>query len=257
MKKFLINAFLIMGILLIVGCKTQQETKQPTNLPEELVDKEWLFYDEVIGEHLSLSFRSDGSYSYHCQCGEPVGDSDVYECYTYDSDTQVIQFSNNYDDSTAEIEVISYNEYHLMVKIDGELKDFVLSEMDTSANFWWEQAESYFSGYNSRRLIVDIEGDTVIYGPNEYDPEGQYKDGPFEEYKLAEDASWYDLSITRMMTVEDGQEYEESYDVSFTECTIEEAKANTENGAGTVFVWFNENMEMEKIIFYGELSIYE
>lgn len=223
----------------------------------EFADKEWLFYDEITSEHLVMNFGSDGSYSYHCQCGEPVGNSDIYENYKYNKDTGIITLSNSYDDSTDEIEVIDYNEYHLMVRVDGEVKDFVLGEMDTSASFWGIESESYLADYNSRCVVVDIQDGKMIYGPNEYDPEGLYKDGPFEEYEMGENVTFFDLTLTRFLSVEDGQEYEESCDVAFTEIAREEVQYILDSGTGSAFVWFDDALKVEKIVFYGETSVIE
>lgn len=253
MKKiFSIIVLTFLFIVVLAGCSQPDKKNEVT---ESFTDKKWVFYDEVIGEHLCLNLGSDGTYSYHCQCGEPVGDSDLFESYEYDSESGVITLFNDDDNSTDQIEVIDYNEYHLMVKIDGELKDFVLCELDNSTNFYAFEGESYLSGYNSRCVVVDIQEDKIIYGPNEYDPEGPYQDGPFEEYELAENVPVFDLSISRYMSIQEDQEYEEFYDVAFTELEQEEIQFILDSGAGSAFLWFDDELRVEKIVFYGELSV--
>ena len=242
---FIISLLLCAGFL---GCSKQEV---------EFADKEWLFYDEVTSEHLVMYFGSDGTYSYHCQCGEPVGNSDIYENYKYNKDTGIITLFNSYDDSTDEIEIIDSNEYHLMVRVDGEVKDFVLGEMDTRASFFGTESESYLADYNSRCVVVDIQDGKMIYGPNEYDPEGQYKDGPFEEYEMGENVSFFELLITRYISAEDEWEYEESCDVAFTEIDREEVQCILDSGTGTAFVWFDDELKVEKIVLYGQISVTE
>ena len=240
----------ILSVLIMSGCSETRTT-------EEFMDKEWLFYDEVTAEHLCLNLGSDGSYSYHCQCGEPVGNSDVYDQYKYDAEAGIITLFNDYDDMEAEIKVLDYNEYHLMVVIDSEIKDFVLLEHDTSSNFYSFEGESYLEGYESRCTVVDITDGKVVYGPVNYDPEGPYENGPFEEYELAEAVSVFELYIQRYNSIQGDEEYEESYDVSFTEIGQEEMRYILDSGAGAAFLWFDDELKVEKIVFWGENSVTE
>lgn len=240
----------ILSALIMTGCSETRTT-------EEFMDKEWLFYNEVTAEHLCLNLGSDGSYSYHCQCGEPVGNSDVYDQYKYDAEAGIITLFNDYDDMEAEIKVLDYNEYHLMVIIDGEIKDFVLLEHDTSSNFYSFEGESYLGGYESRCTVVDIKDGKIVYGPVNYAPEGPYENGPFEEYELADTVSFFELYIQRYNSIQGDEEYEESYDVSFTEIGREERDSILDSGAGAAFLWFNDEMKVEKIVFWGENSVTE
>ena len=74
---------------------TQTPAIEEPSASADFTDKEWLFYDEVSTEHLCLNFGNDGYYSYHCQCGEPVGDSDLYDTYEYDEETNLITLSSS------------------------------------------------------------------------------------------------------------------------------------------------------------------
>lgn len=256
-KKIYLIPFLIV-LLSLGGCSQSQQEDQKEDKAEiltEFTDKKWLFYDEVTAEHLCLYLGSDGSYSYHCQCGEPVGDSDLYDEYEYDEGTNSITLFNSYDDETDQIEVIEYNEHHLMIIIDDELKDFVLGEMDTASNFWSLEGEKYLAGYNSRCTIVDYENGKVVCGPVEYDKEGINEDGPFEEYEIVDDVKVSELSIKSFNSIQDDQEYEEYYDVKYFEIGSEELENIIENGALSALLWFDDNLKVEKIVFYGQLSV--
>ena len=252
---------LVMGLTLMtsfVGCTSADEKEEGAAASAAaFADKEWLFYDEVAAEHHCLSFGSDGSYSYHCQCGEPIGDSDLYEKYEYDEAAGVIKLSNDYDGETDEIRVLGFNEYHLMLEIDGEIRDFGLYEQDTFSNFFSEQAESYLSGYESRCTVVDLADGKMTYGPVNYDPEGPYAEGPFEEYEVADDLVIFDMVVQSFRTIEDESEYEESYDVSFTEIGKTDLEYILDAGAGLAFIWFNDDMQVEKIVFFGENAVTE
>ena len=250
MKK--IYLALLMCVFLMVGCGEKKAT-----FPEELVDKDWLFYDGVAGESLVMNFHSDGTYSYHCSCGEPVGNSDLYELYEFDPETSIITLSNDYDDNTSEIEVICYNEHHMMVKVDGEIKDFNLVEFDTTSNFYWMEGEQYFSGYQSFSRIIEMNEEEVKCAPLGYDSQGMYSEGPFETYKLAADVEYSELTITSWRTTDGELENEDRYEKSFKEFNEEDLAYVRENGGGTAFLWFNDQMEIEKVLFWGENAIVE
>lgn len=262
MKKLIAAVLILAQAAMLAGCVQDEntdektdETQQSSELSEDFTDKEWLFYDEVTAEHLCLHLRSDGSYSYHCQCGEPVGDSDLYDKYEYDEETGVITLSNDYDDATDEIKVIDYNEYHLLLEIEDEIKDFCLFELDSTSNFYSQDAESYLEGYESRCTVVDIADGKIVYGPVNYDPEGPYAEGPFVEYEMAENVPVFDLYIERYNSIQDEQEYEEFYDVAFTEIGQEDIGYILDAGAGAAFLWFDDELKIEKIVFWGENSV--
>lgn len=254
-KKYWCYLLLMLAMILLTGCK-QQETGE-SGVPIDFADKNWFFYNEVTAEHHCLSFGSDGGYAYYCQCGEPIGNSDCYDKYEYDEEAGIIRLFNDYDDETDEIKVLGYNEYHLMLEIDGRIRDFGLLELDTTSNFFSEQAESYLEGYESRCTVVDLADGILTYGPVNYDPEGLYENGPFEEYEVAEDVVIFDMVLERYISMQDGEEYEESYDVAFTEIGQADLEYILDAGAGLAFLWFNDDLQVEKIVFYGENSVTE
>ena len=214
MKKYLlllISILTCMGILW--GCKAPE--KGSDNIPADIADKTWFFYDDVTAENLCLNLGSDNSFSYHCQCGEPVGDSDLYDKYEYNADTEIITLSGDDNEAAKKIKILGYNEYHLMLEIDNEIKDFVLEEMDTASNFYAFEGEGYFSGYESRCTVVEIADGKIVYGPVNYDPEGSYANGPFEEYELADEYTISELSVHSFCTIQGEQEYEEFYNLDY------------------------------------------
>lgn len=101
------------------------------------------------------------------------------------------------------------------------------------------------------------EDGTVICRPIGYDREGLYENGPFETYKTAEDISYAELSITSYMSVQDDYEYEERYDVNYSELDLQKAQETTESGAAIAFLWFDDQMQVEKLVFFSQLSISE
>ena len=97
----------------------------------------------------------------------------------------------------------------------------------------------------------------MICGPIGYDREGLYENGLFETYKTAEDISYAELSITSYMSVQDDYEYEERYDVNYSELDLQKAQETTESGVAIAFLWFDDQMQVEKLVFFGQLSISE
>lgn len=109
-------------ITFMAGCIGQKESAKDQDW--FFVDKEYNCYDETLGENLVIRFGKDGSYSYHCECGEPVGDSDLYEKYTYDEEKGVITILGE-DDMSSEIQIVDHTDSELTLKINGETKKFV------------------------------------------------------------------------------------------------------------------------------------
>ncbi len=79
---------------------------------------DWARIDEVTGEGLNITFTEDGEYFYACDCGEPVGNSDLYDSYAYNAKTGVITLSGP-DGEKAQAKLIYCNENYLCLVIDG------------------------------------------------------------------------------------------------------------------------------------------
>lgn len=252
-KKILIFMFIFTCMGTLCGCSASEAPSD--KMPADITDKTWFFYDDVTAENLCLNLGSDNSFSYYCQCGEPVGDSDLYDKYEYNADTEIITLSGDDNEAVKKIKILRYNEYHLMLEIDNEIKDFVLEEMDTTSNFYAFEGEGYFPGYESRCTAVEIAEGKIVCGPVNYDPEGSYASGLFEEYKLAEECTISELSVHSFRTIQGEQEYEEFYNLAYKEFSREDIQALEDCGSGTAFLWFNDELEVEKILFHGATSV--
>ena len=254
-KKYIMTYCLIFAMVFISGC--QKEDSNLSSDPVPFEGARWLFYNEVTGEHDVIRFGEEFEFSYNCECGEPVGDADCYDMYRYDEEEMLITLYNDYDDSEKEIKVLSYNVLHLLLEIDGEIRDFSTVPMDIASRFWTEQGESYLSGYEMNRMLVEFTEKGVMTAAFDYDTETQIPKGTLEEYALADDVTFFDLSLHCLRKVEDEQEYEESYDVSFTELTEKDMEYYLENGGMTAFLWLNDEMEIEKVVFWGITTVFE
>ena len=239
--------------LLFCGCAKENvsDSKKGGNIG---LHKKWLFYNEVRGEFEVLRLKKDGSFSYNCSCGEEVEDFDVYDTYEYDKEKkQLIVYGADIEDK--HIDILSMNEYHLMLRINGKIKDFIIEEEDLISNFYSFEGEKHFSGYNSKCAIVDIKGDKVTYGPINYDREGIYKDGPFENFTLAENPKFYEVSVQSYNSIQGDSEYEEFYEVEKREIPEKDIEEFIDYGTSYSYVWFDDDLKVKKIVFFGHTSV--
>lgn len=123
LKILILFLIMVSTVSFVAGCTGQKESDKENDL--FFADKEYYCYDETLGENLVIRFGKDGSFSYHCECGEPVGDSDLYEKYSYDEEKGVITLLGE-DDMSSEIQIVDHTDSELTLKINGEVKKFVL-----------------------------------------------------------------------------------------------------------------------------------
>ena len=254
MKRIIMIYCLILTIVFMSSCQKEASNFTSDSAPFE--NAEWRFYNEVTGEHDIIRFGEDNSFSYHCECGEPVGDSDCYDKYRYHEEELLITLYND-DNEEKEIRVLSYNVMHLLLEIDGVIRDFTTEVMDHSSAFWSEQGEAYLSGYEMNRMLIEFTDKGIMTASVNYDTETKAPKGTLEEYTLAENAAFFEFVLFSQRTVNDGVEAERSYDVSFTELTREDMEYIFENGGTPAFLWLNENMEIEKAVIGGMNTVVE
>ena len=79
----------------------------------------------------------------------------------------------------------------------------------------------------------------------------EYPENAFKEYTFAEDAKFFSLNVQTHMKNDEIV----SHDEEFTEIDKESAIVGMEGGAA--FVWFNDNLEISKMLFYGAVTVQE
>ena len=97
--------------LSFAGCKSKEA--------DFLTNANWCYFtncDETI------SFGADGSYCYYCACGSPVGDSDLYDSYTYDEATSEITLYPKGEEE--HIKVLRYESGRLLLEFTDGIKEF-------------------------------------------------------------------------------------------------------------------------------------
>ena len=235
-----IFAAILFILLTLTGCENRTASSKDV---EFLTASEcWYHYDEVTGESEKMSFSDDFTFYWGCICGEPVGNSDCYELFDYDKETSIIRLYNDYDDMSMELEVLDYSDYHLLLKIDNKIKNYTYSEtgLDVTDN------EKYMEGYSGEFTFLDGNTEEIVLGPFDYDGDIAYPDNAKKTYKLSDDVKIYTLFT--FTQIKDGQEIENTVD--YKEIDIKEALYHIEYG-GYGFIWFDDNMQISKILFYG------
>ena len=245
-RTFAIYLTLILSLLMMVGCSNRTASSKDV---EFLTASEyWYHYDEVTGESEKMSFHDDFTFYWGCECGEPIGDSDCYELYDYDKETSIISLYNDYDDMSMELEVIDYSDYHLLLNVDGEIKDYTYSDSGIEL----ADSEKYLAGYSGEFALLGGSDEEVILGPFDYDGDEEYPENAIKTYKIAEDVEFYTLDT--FTHIKEGEVVENTID--YAEFDLEKAAENMEYG-GYVFVWFNDDLQVSKMMWYGDTRVEE
>lgn len=244
MKKLTICILMIICMAAFAGCGDRQASKSDVSF---LTSSDyWWFYDEATGESEKMSFKDDFSFYWGCECGEPVGDSDCYELYDYDKESQTIKLYNGYDDTSMEMKVLDYSNYHIMLEQNGEIKDYTCDDLGLEV----ENSEKYFNDYNMVGWIIDTNNGQAVVGPYDYDGDVEYPDNAMKAYDLADDVKFYDVQVKKVI-YDDGEDCEITYDKMSTADGMEAMKGSFG------FIWFNDNMEIEKYTYFGEIINWE
>ena len=121
MKKNVI--ILILMVLLLTGCG---ETKN-----KEVDYSKYLFTDvswtrDAGNDIETIVFKSDGSFTYYCSCGNPVNDSDLCETYTYNDETKEIKFDcfETTEEMITNVKIVEISEEILELDFNGEIRKF-------------------------------------------------------------------------------------------------------------------------------------
>lgn len=246
MKRIMICAMMIAIIILCAGCGSGKASVKDV---EFLTAAEyWYGYDEVTGEYEKMSFSDEFSFYWGCECGEPAGDSDLYDLYDYDKETSTIKLYNDYDDSSMEMKVLDHSDYHLLLEVNGKVRGYT----STHSGLDIPEAEKYLADYNTYGCFTEGSTDSAVIGPYDYDGDIEYPDNVFTTYAIDDDAEFYDYEVTRTLNIDSGESTVKS---EYRQVEGDDLKFLLNNGAG--FVWFNDDMGITKVVFYGETEIQE
>ena len=235
----------IVFVFMISGCEEERQL----NCPEFLTEKGWEYQNNVCSEN--IWFGKDGAFSYYESCGNPVGDSDLYEEYSYDEETGIITvYPSEAGMDEIQIGVLRYDEKSLLLNFDEGIKEFCI---DYSIPYLEAEANDYMKDYSSYAAIIHREEDTIVTAPSYYDGDiAKHREKLQRQENLAKDVEYYELYIETMETEEEVTQNHE-----YTKLSDKEVDQLLEGTLGLGFVWYNDDVEIEKIVFYGEITIQE
>ncbi len=249
MKKLFVLVIGLVMIFSFAGCGDGHTSKGG----EEILtaSEYWYYFDEVTGETEKMSFSDDGTFYWGCECGEPIGDSDLLELYDYDAKNKIIKLYNDYDDYSMEMEVLDYSDYHLLLRIDGEIKDYTYSDPDVIGSLNVENTEKYLAGYDGVFHTTGGDEDSAILTLHDYDGDAEYPENAFKEYTFADDVEFYSLDVKTSIKNEEVVSHNEDY------MEIDKESAVVAMDGGSVFVWFDDDLKISKMLFYGAVVVQE
>lgn len=236
--------------------KTEEKTERPEMLiaaPEMLTGKEWIHYNPIADEKEVLSLGSDQSYAYHRETGEAIGNSDVYNAYSYDEEEQtILLLGTNEEVEGQTIKVYEMSETRLLLGIDGKVTEFIASEEEYDELEVYEECRDAFEGSSSLETILKKEGSTLTTAPAFYDGDVKEHREKAREVKVADGATYAYITVC---TIKKGENVNTTWErIDWTE---EEFEMALEGGSSGGYVWYNENLEVTKIILYGDTIVEE
>ena len=122
MKKIII--IMLFATIFLTGCSKEQ-TKQVDYSEYLFTNKNWTRDSGYDIE--TIKFKSDGSFTYYCSCGNPVNDSDMCETYTYNDKTKEIKLDclETTEETIPTIKIEACNDTRIKLNFNGEIREFV------------------------------------------------------------------------------------------------------------------------------------
>ncbi len=248
-KEFYSIILCLILLFCITACGSGKDKKQEGSYPDFLTNHDWEYNTLSCTE--ILHFYEDGGFSYYEACGNPVGNSDCYETYSYDANTHIIT-AYGYDDSVEDLEliVLRYTKNSLLVSIEGVIKEFYTYNAVPGVN---SDMYDKMEGYSAYVAIGDVNDGMIETAPSNFDVDAGGRELIREE-KLSEMASFYRLNEEIIHV--DGEE-PDKITAEFTELKREDVAHSEDNSFDYGYIWYDDNLEITKIVYYGLLEIYE
>lgn len=240
------------------GCKGSAGQKDEEK--KLLTEGNWTHYNATIGESENITFNKDNEYFYSCSCGEPVGDSDLYDIYSYDGDGK-ITLKASYEDGPEDVPVniIYIDDMTLLLSIEDDIVEFYNEDkmpncLHTGYEENCDECLSYLEGYDGYSATLSVTNEGIEIAPANYDGD---TDDLFKDYKrivkTTDDVKFYE--VTCSSSFEDEERI--SHECSYAELTKEEVTTMLDETNGTALIWYNSEGQITKMIFYGATLVYE
>ena len=225
-----------------------------------LIQTSWEHYNANIGETEGVFFNKDNEYFYSCSCGEPVGDSDLYDIYSYDGNN-TITLKASYEDGPEDknLNILYIDDMTLLLDMGDDIVEFFNEDkmpqcLHASYEETCDDCIAYLEEYDGYSTILSISEEGIEIAPANYDGD---TDDMFKDYKrivkLTDDIKFYSLSAESSFKDEERV----SHECSYTELTKDEVTTMLEDGNGSALTWYNDEGHITKILFYGTTSVYE
>ena len=234
-------------IFSLTGCKAETSASNQKN-PEFLTDNEWIHYT-ICNE--TISFHDDGGFAFYCACGSPVGNYDLFDRYKYNEQNSEITLHPEAEGNT--IKILRHEKSRLLLECNDGIKEFFDNQdpfvSNTSPDCAYD-TENYTEGFGSYIAIICKDGNTVTTAPSGYDGDTpEYKEYLLEE-TLAPNVTYGEWNMQVTQT-EDGEEIKQDY----KELSDEQVDKMLKDGSSVGYVWYNSEIEIEKIVFFGATVI--
>lgn len=251
----LILVLTILALSLISCIKSPDKSEENIKVPENsrFLIGEWERYSD--GDTMYFCLRKDESFSFNCACGNAVGNADLYDTFEYLEEQSMIRAYDSQDkESYQDYRLYMHGKNFIVIDVDGEMMEFWLentnrSDIPSNAS---ARCGELMDGYTMHRCMTDISDSEIVLVPPYYD--GDVKEHKKEKItlKLASEVEF--LSVDVKTTNKDGEETSEIKEETWT---LQDMKYLLDTNLGEGFVWLNDDLEVYKILIYGELYIWE
>ena len=253
MKKVL-SLILAISFVFICGCNSASNTdSNPTNSTSStligeknplLTDADWIGQDESCENH--ITFKNDNSFLNSCSCGEPIGDSDLAEKYSYNSADKTIELYDSDDAVIETAKILFLDKYYLVLNVWGKTYTYANKKLSLPT-VHTEAKENVDSTQSFACLSVFGYADGKITASS-HDYDGDAADN-FEKWQLNAAS---EISFDSVSVVDDNGM------VIVDEIALPESEYQYIGDYYTCgFFEFNENGQVSHVTFYGETIIEE
>ena len=237
--------------------ETQTSEQSTAAYPKEdvefLTKSSWAYYDPIVAEAAVLEFKQDGAFGYYCESGEPYGDYEPYDAFYYDEEKQmIIVYGIESGEEEREIKVLEKGDDRLVLLIDGLVKEFLPYEAGFFPPEIHEDCITMFEYSSSFETILGKEGNILKTAPGDYDGDVKEHREKIRDIQLADGAIIEEVVVRSVM--KDGRE---KTTITHTELSEKELNAMLKDSSQGGYIWYDEDMQVQKIILYGETLIWK
>lgn len=125
-KSFKILLFSLAVPMVLSGCKGSASDNENKKI---LVESEWEHFNAYIGQTESITFNKNNEFFYSDSSGEPIGDSDLYDTYSYNAKDQ-ITLKASYDDGPDDLtlKILYMDDMTLLLDMGDDIVEFYNAE---------------------------------------------------------------------------------------------------------------------------------